>query len=226
MEQLPLQFNTSEVIRKVDLIKGAHNQEAVQFLFNSFLNSEERIALISGPSKVGKTYLTKSYINEVNGLEIFIKDINSFEKSEILASQNKVYLLENLSGLNVNEESHLFHFYNLINQSGSKLIITTNVLPKQLKISLPDLRSRILSTRVIFITEPLENEILKLIIFKMFQDRQIKVDINIINYITHSLERRLLDIFNIINKIEKEIFISKQKLNIKFVKQIVERNEQ
>lgn len=86
---------------------------------------------------------------------------------------------------------------------------------------LPDLLSRIVSTRVIFITEPVDEETLKLIIFKMFQDKQLKVDLNIINYLTNSLERRLVEFFNIINKIEKELFISKQKVNIKFLKQLI-----
>lgn len=221
MEQLPLQFDSSSVIRKVDLIKGKHNKEAVQFLFSRFLESEENIVLISGPSKVGKTYLTQLYINEVNGLEIFFKDIDCFEKAEGLANSNRVFLIENLSCLKANEEKQLFNFYNLINQSSSKLIITTQLLPKKIKIMLPDLLSRIVSTRVIFITEPVDEETLKLIIFKMFQDKQLKVDINIINYLTNSLERRLVEFFNIINKIEKELFISKQKVNIKFLKQLI-----
>lgn len=221
MEQLPLQFDNSSVIRKVDLIKGKHNKEAVQFLFSRFLESEEKIVLISGPSKVGKTYLTQLYINEVNGLEIFFKDIDCFEKAEDLANSNRVFLIENISCLKANEEKQLFNFYNLINQSRSKLIITTQLLPKKIKIMLPDLLSRIVSTRVIFITEPVDEETLKLIIFKMFQDKQLKVDLNIINYLTNSLERRLVEFFNIINKIEKELFISKQKVNIKFLKQLI-----
>lgn len=220
MQQIPLNLYTESKASKSDLIKGEHNSEIVNFLFNNFLTSAEKIILICGPDKVGKSYLSQLYLDEVKGIKLNDSNISTLEQIEDLVTKNKVYLLEDISLLAKQTEKQLFNFYNLVAQSNSKLILTSRVSPKQIDFYLPDLHSRILNTRVFFISEP-KDDVIKLVLFKMFQDRQLKVDMSIVNYILNRVVRKSLVFYNLINKVEQEIFTNKQKLTIALVKKLL-----
>jgi len=140
----------------------------------------------------------------------------------------KEYRVENISNfndkINKNEkehlEKHLLHFYNLIEEKKGYLILTASNSPKFWGISLPDLKSRILSSINVKIKKP-DDELLSSVLIKLFLDKQILIDKKIIKFIVYRSERSLTNLQKIVNRIDKQSLITKKKINISFVKKLI-----
>ena len=114
----------------------------------------------------------------------------------------------------------MLHFYNLIEEKKGYLLLTSLIAPKLWKISLPDLKSRILSSIAVKIKKP-NDQLLSSVLVKLFVDKQILIDKKIIKFIVYRSERSFANLENIVNKIDKQSLITKKKININFVKKLI-----
>ncbi|HCE59283.1 MAG TPA: chorismate synthase [Wolbachia sp.] len=103
----------------------------------------------------------------------------------------------------IQDETTLLHCYNYMKENNKRLLITSSVSPKELNFQLRDLSSRILSTASAKIL-PASEELLKIMLIKKFADRQLKVDLKIINYILTRIERSFHGISKIVEEIDNK----------------------
>ena len=85
---------------------------------------------------------------------------------------------------------------------------------------LPDLRSRILSSLCVEINQP-DDELLSLLLVKLFSDKQILIDKKIIKFIVNRSERSFSNLQSIVEMIDKKSLSTKKKLNLNFVKELI-----
>ena len=114
----------------------------------------------------------------------------------------------------------MLHFYNLIEEKKGYLLLTSLIAPKLWKISLPDLKSRILSSIAVKIKKP-NDELLSSVLVKLFVDKQILIDKKIIKFIVSRSERSFKNLQMIVNKINKESLSTKKKINLNFIKELI-----
>ena len=117
-------------------------------------------------------------------------------------------------------ERNLFHLYNIAKDYRKFILFTSAVSPKELKIKLPDLRSRIMSCPISIIKN-VDNEILELILFKQLSDRQINVSPEVINYILLRIDRSLAAIRELVGIIDAKSLEQKRNITIPFIKNIL-----
>lgn len=220
MKQTSLLLDTPKPVNKVDLIIGDHNKEAVDFLFDKFISSSEKIVLIYGAQKVGKSYITNAFISERLGKTICKESIKSIESIENLLNSNNILLLEDIDSIGYYREEDLFYLYNLAFNNNSKVILTSSVSPANIPFKLPDLKSRLLGTKAVSIKEP-SPKMLKIILFKMLADKHLKVNIKVIDYIINRVERTSLAVYNIVEQINNELILANKPVTINTVKQIL-----
>ena len=150
-----------------------------------------------------------------------IKFENFFLKKNIFIIEDIVNFFDKINKKEKdNLEKNLLHFYNLIEEKKGYLLLTALTPPKLWGISLPDLKSRILSSIAIKIKKP-EDELLSSVLVKLFIDKQILIDKKIIKFIVYRSERSFSNLQNIVNKIDEQSLITKKKININFVKKII-----
>ncbi|MDX5495338.1 MAG: DnaA/Hda family protein [Wolbachia endosymbiont of Nomada marshamella] len=165
-------------------------------IYNSVIEDLSWKSLILfGPKSSGKTHLAHIWqsINDA----IFI-NVNNFV-SEIRYSD--AFILEDVQ--NIKDEEMLLHCYNYMKENDKKLLITSSISPKKLNFKLRDLSSRILSTISVKIL-PASEELLRIMLIKRFSDKQLKIDLKVINYILARIERSFYSIDKIIEKIDNE----------------------
>lgn len=165
-------------------------------IYNSVIEDLSWKSLILfGPKSSGKTHLAHIWqsINDA----IFI-NVNNFV-SEIRYSD--AFILEDVQ--NIKDEEMLLHCYNYMKENDKKLLITSSISPKKLNFKLRDLSSRILSTISVKIL-PASEELLRIMLIKLFSDKQLKIDLKVINYILARIERSFYSIDKIIEKIDNE----------------------
>nr|WP_246484385.1 DnaA/Hda family protein [Wolbachia endosymbiont of Ceratitis capitata] len=151
--------------------------------------------ILFGPKSSGKTHLAHIWqsINDA----IFI-NVNNFV-SEIRYSD--AFILEDVQ--NIKDEAMLLHCYNYMKENDKRLLITSSISPKKLNFKLRDLSSRILSTISVKIL-PASEELLRIMLIKRFSDKQLKIDLKVINYILARIERSFYSIDKMIEKIDNE----------------------
>ncbi|MDX5462259.1 DnaA ATPase domain-containing protein [Wolbachia endosymbiont of Oedothorax gibbosus] len=165
-------------------------------VYNSVVNDLSwKCLILFGPKSSGKTHLAHIWqsINDA----IFI-NVNNFV-SEIRYSD--AFVLEDVQ--NIKDEAMLLHCYNYMKENDKRLLITSSISPKKLNFTLRDLSSRILSTISVKIL-PASEELLRIMLIKRFSDKQLKIDLKVINYILARIERSFYSIDKIIEKIDNK----------------------
>lgn len=160
---------------------------------------------IFGPKSCGKSHLAQIWISRVQkslprpikipvipAQHINMKNINKF------VNESPFLVIENLDG-QINEEA-LFHLYNHYNVPERFILFTSELPPSKLPLKLPDLRSRLNTIPTAEILQP-DDAMLTALIAKLFNDRQIIISQEILDYILKHTERS----FNFITRLIEEI---------------------
>ena len=224
--QLSLNLKKKKIYEKDDFLVSNSNKEAYK-LIDSWPEWRSRKIIIFGDSGTGKTHLSKIWQNKTSAIILNLNKLKKI-KFESFFQKKNIFIIENISGffdkINKKEknnlEKQLLHFYNLIEEKKGYLLLTSLIAPKLWKISLPDLKSRILSSIAVKIKKP-NDELLSSVLVKLFVDKQILIDKKIIKFIVYRSERSLTNLQKIVNKIDKQSLITKKKININFVKKLI-----
>ncbi len=100
------------------------------------------------------------------------------------------------------DDQALFHVINSVRENGTGLLMTTRLWPMSWPVELADLRSRLKAATVVEIGEP-DDELLALVLVKLFSDRQLTVDEKLIGYIVTRMERSLDAAQTIVEKLDR-----------------------
>ena len=224
--QLSLNLKKKGIYEKDDFLVSSSNKEAYK-LVNSWPEWRSRKIIIFGDSGTGKTHLSKIWQKNTSAIILNLNQLKKI-KFESFFKKKNIFIIENISDFfdkinnkeKNNLEKQLLHFYNLIEEKKGYLLLTSLIAPKLWKISLPDLKSRILSSIAAKIKKP-NDQLLSSVLIKLFVDKQILIDKKIIKFIVYRSERSFANLENIVNKIDKQSLITKKKININFVKKLI-----
>ena len=106
------------------------------------------------------------------------------------------------------------------NSKDSYLLFTSSCSPQFIDFKLPDLKSRINSVNAIKI-ESLDDELFEMLLVKLFSDRQLRVDPDVIGYIMGRVKRSFLAIENLVAKIDRISIQEKRNITIPFVSKLL-----
>ncbi|WP_425349163.1 HdaA/DnaA family protein [Methylobrevis pamukkalensis] len=86
------------------------------------------------------------------------------------------------------DQTALFHLINAVRERGGHLLLTARREPGDWPVSLPDLASRLRAARPLRLGPP-DDDLLARLLVKLFADRQIEVERNVVDYLTARIER-------------------------------------
>jgi len=86
------------------------------------------------------------------------------------------------------DQPALFHLFNLANEQRAFLLLTARLAPTSWPVDLPDLASRLRLMPVASLSPP-DDALLAALLAKLFADRQLAVDDNLIGYLVNRIER-------------------------------------
>ena len=161
---------------------------------------------IFGPKSCGKSHLAHIWISRVQNslpqpIEIPIipaQNINMKNVNKFI--NNYQYLVIDNFDAEINEEA-LFHLYNAFNTPEHFALFTSEIPLAKIPLKLPDLRSRLNTIPVAEILMP-DDEMLTALIAKLFNDKQIIISQEILDYILKNAERSFNYIARLINEID------------------------
>ena len=214
MSQLTFQFPFKTTYYEKDFYVSSNNFQTYR-LIESCPNWSSKLINIFGPAGCGKTHLAnilKKKIKTLNISEDNLKKINiNFKLTEDT--------IENFE--NDIEENYFYSFLNFAIQSNVFVLINSKISIKKIKINLKDLKSRLNSFLDIGIDLPTD-DLLHVILTKSFSEKQIKVNIKVLEYILKHIDRSYEKIFQFVKEVDIESLSTGKSININLVKKILE----
>ncbi len=216
MSQLVFKFPFRKKYYEQDFYVSSNNFSAYRLIEN-WPNWPGKCVNIFGPKGCGKTHLSNILKKKIKSVEIFeAKKIDSalvkeFEKLDCVIIDNYD---ENIS------EDFLYTILNQIKQLGNYILINSNLPIKNLNFRLNDLKSRARSFIDLGIDLPTD-ELLRVIIFKSFSEKQIKISPQISEYIIKNIERSYEKVFKFIKEIDELSLSSGKSININLIKKVL-----
>ena len=228
LPQIPFEVGNFQKIDFTSFIEG-DNQELLDFLHTMPKKKKNDCLYIWGSQGTGKTHLLQAACKQADDMNsqvtyIPLKQYEEFD-SEIFNGLGKLDLicvddLEFISG-NLEWQQRLTLLYNEIRDNNNSIIISSTSSPKNIKIELDDLKSRLVWGQVHKIKPP--NDELKIEILKRkASERSFELSESVAEFLIHRTERDLNSLIKILDVIDHSSLAAKRKVTIPFVKKLID----
>lgn len=168
-----------------DFLVSAANEAAVAAV-RAWPDWPGRMLLLVGPPGAGKSHLSAIWAADVGAT---VARANEHMPATFWDGGGRSVLVEDCDAAAV-AETALFHTINLARETGGWLLMTARSAPGSWGLATPDLLSRLRFARLVAI-EPADTELMTAVMLKLFADRQIAVDADVISYASRHCEQSL-----------------------------------
>jgi DnaA family protein len=118
-------------------------------------------------------------------------------------------------------EHALFHLYNRVREAGGRLVVAGRTAPTQLKITLPDLTSR-LSWGPVFQLQVLDDSGKREALQRRARSRGMDLQDEVVAYLLRHCARDTHSLFALLERLDRESLVAKRRLTIPFVRELLE----
>ena len=228
-EQLHLKVQLDDSISLDKFINCDSTKDFLNILRNTTEDSSvSNFYLIWGDTGRGKSYvmqgLHRMYLEDGKQTFHFSFSDNNVASTEILSNLNSLEALfiEDLELMEISEnwEKAMFNLINECRISGTKIYLSSNIVPKDLPISLQDLASRLSSFTAIEIPEITEEEKIQALM-QSAKRKGFLLDDKTIKYIINFTSRSLSDLLRLLNELDSFSLKKKKKISPSLVREMV-----
>ena len=221
--QIPFDLGHRNALGRDDFLISPSNQDAVAWI-DLWPEWPAPALVLYGPPACGKTHLAAVWGEKSGAACIDLKNLNDASVRD-MANASRHVLIEDADGLigNLEAEKGLFHLYNLFKEEGRTMLVTLEEPPVRRNFALPDLASRLRAAPTVAVREP-DETLLAAVLVKLFNDRQVRVDDGIIQYILARMERSFQAARDIVDAADKVALKEKRAINSALIKNLFENN--
>jgi chromosomal replication initiation ATPase DnaA len=159
----------------------------------------DQALILLGPAGSGKSHLGAIWAATAGA---DIRPAASLEGADIEALARGPLLLEDLEAAG-RIETQLFHLLNLMRERGAPLVLTAKRPPDAWGLDIADLLSRLRLAPCVEIGAP-DDALMRAVLVKLLIDRQLVVDIRVVDYAALRLDRSLEAAREFIEALDKE----------------------
>ncbi|MGE0340192.1 MAG: chromosomal replication initiator DnaA [Xanthobacteraceae bacterium] len=195
--QLPLELPHVVSFRRDDFLEAPANEKALA-LVEAWPDWTVNTAAIVGPQGSGKSHLASIWAERAGARVVPARLLTPDEVPGSLATGALV--VENLLPGEF-DESALFHLLNLAREEAAWLLFTSSHALESGMAKLPDLASRLRTIPSAKLDAP-DDALIAAVLVKLFADRQVAVDQDLIAYLLPRMERSLGSARDLVAKID------------------------
>ena len=228
-EQLHLNVQLDDSIRLDKFINCNSTKDFLSILSKTAEDSSiSNFYLIWGDAGRGKSYvmqgLNRKYLDDGKKTFHFSFRDKKVTSPEILMNLDslEVVFIEGLESMEISEEweKAIFNLINGCYVSGTKIYLSSNIVPKDLPIKLKDLASRLSSFTAIEVPEITEEE-KKQALLQSSKRKGLLLDNKTIKYIISYTSRSLSDLLRLLNELDSFSLKKKKKISPSLVREMV-----
>ncbi|MEM9342290.1 MAG: chromosomal replication initiator DnaA [Pseudomonadota bacterium] len=184
MSQLTFDLPVREARGREDFFVAPSNATAVAAL-EAWQEWPLGKMVLTGPKGSGKTHLAHVWVQMTGGV-LTAADAVTTEAVPALAKAGHV-VAEDADRGELDERA-LFHLHNALAEASGALLLTARAAPRDWRLALPDLLSRVSAASVARLDAP-DDTLLQAVILKQFADRQVTVTPDLIDWLLARIER-------------------------------------
>ncbi len=204
--QIPLDLAHTTGLSRDELVVSPSNMAAVS-LIDSWPQWPANFMIVAGPPGSGKSHLASIWAERAGARRVIADQLSITSGAQLAGAS---VLIDGI-GETAFDETALFHLINTVREDGGSLLITTRSWPSSWKVALPDLLSRLRSAPTIEISEP-DDSLLSGVIVKLFSDRQLMVEPQVVSYLVSRIERSLATAQSVVERLDSAALESKSRI--------------
>lgn len=166
-----------------DFLVGPAN-EAAYALVESWPDWPDTVLVLNGPPGSGKSHLASIWATRAHAWTVPASGVTAETVTHCVS--NGALVIEDID--RGRDESALFHLLNLARERRCPVLLTSAQGIDQLGLATADLRSRLRLAPGVAILEP-DDALLRAVIVKLFVDRQLVVDLSVIEALALRIDR-------------------------------------
>lgn len=206
-EQLVLELPHRQALGLEDFLVSRSNAAAVD-LVDAWPHWPNRAVLLLGPEGSGKSHL--STVWRANSAAASVSAIDLAEEAIGDIEARRALVVEDIDR-GVADERVLFHLLNLAREKAYSILLTSRSAPGEIAIALPDLRSRLRALPIAVIEAP-DDGLLKGVLIKLFADRQLAVEPQIVSYLALHMARSMEAANRVVAAVDRLSLAAKRKV--------------
>jgi chromosomal replication initiation ATPase DnaA len=199
-EQIPLDLGHRNAMGRTDFMIAPSNEAAVAWI-DRWPNWPAPALILYGPPASGKTHLGAVWQDRAGSKGYLVDDVQ-----EIIGNQEK--------------EEKLFHLYNQAREDNTHLLMMAELPPRQWDFILPDLASRLRAAPSVEIQPP-DDTLLAAMLIKLFNDRQLHIGTDVLNYILPRIERSYDAARDLVEKADHQALAGKRAVTIPLLSRLL-----
>lgn len=205
--QLPFELPYDAALGREDFLVGDSNRAAYELVV-SWPNWPSAFALIAGPIGAGKTHLVSIWREHSGAQVVSAGDLGRLDVDALALAAPVAVENAHEPGL---DQTALFHLMNSAREAGNSVLLTSRTWPSSWDLTLPDLASRLRLATPVEVQEP-DDDLLRRLLVKLFADRQIPVELSVIDYLVVRMERSLEAANTIVAALDREALAAGKKI--------------
>ncbi len=217
--QLSLNLEPRPALGRDDFLIAPCNADAVAWL-DRFPDWPTPALVISGAPGSGKTHLARVFMAQTDAIQVTAEmlrrdAIPTFPDAAAIVIEDA----EALAGDPVAEEA-MFHLYNQARELGAGILITATRPAARWSLNLADLISRLRAAPSAEITAP-DDALLTAVLAKLFADRQIKIDADVLGYVVPRMERSFAAALGFVADADRRALETKRRITVPLARQVL-----
>lgn len=219
--QLPLEFGHRPALTGEDFLVAPCNADAVAWL-DRWPDWPGPALVVHGPRGCGKTHLALVF-QEMSGARAITPEMLSKGNPPDLMGAATAVVLDDAEAC-LGAEEALLHLYNWVSQTGARMLMTSLSPPARWPIGLPDLGSRLKAATAVGVGAP-DDALISAVLVKLFADRQLKVDEDVIGYMLSRMERTFDAARRLVEAADARALAERRNITVPLVGQIFQQRE-
>ncbi len=216
-EQLVFKLDHRPALGRDDFLVAPCNEDAVAAI-DRWPDWPVRMMAIFGPAGAGKSHLAHVWRKASEARLACAHELTKQQVTSLFSAGALV--IED--GEKLTDEQSLLHLINMVVQDGAYLLLTGRAAPSRWSVGLADLRSRLQVIPAIELGQPCDS-LLRGILIKMFEDRQLDIPPDIVDFLVGRMERSFDAAQQLVHLIDLESMVQKRKISRKLAGEILGR---
>lgn len=218
--QLPLDLTCRPAMGREDFLVAPCNEDALSWV-DHWPDWPGPALILQGPPACGKTHMADVWMTRAKASQVPAHKLKSNSADQLFQGKTPL-LIDHIDPWlgSRDAETTLFHLYNMIREAGGSCLITMRMTPTQVDFAIPDLASRLGAAPMARIKAP-DETLLSAILVKLFQDRQLQIDQNVVNYILPRVERSFSAIRDLVNRADSLALSKRRAISIPLMREVL-----
>jgi len=175
-----------------------------------------------GPSGAGKSHMAAIWAARTKAMTLSARSLPQADAQAL--ARAPAILVEDIDAIKGEEaaENALFHLLNSVKERAASLLMTSQHLPVQMELRTADVRSRLREATLIELGSP-DDALIRAVIVKLFVDRQLVVDIGVVEFLARRLERSLDAVRSFVAVLDREALALNRRITRQMAGDVLKR---